>query len=69
LQEISQRVDGQTPVYKVLGEEGPDHDKVFTLGVFVGETLMGRGVGPSKQVAQQQAARQAIARYRAVNSE
>ena len=69
LQEISQRVDGQTPVYKVLGEEGPDHDKVFTLGVFVGETLMGRGVGPSKQVAQQQAARQAIARYRAANSE
>ena len=69
LQEISQRVDGQTPVYKVLGEEGPDHDKVFTLGVFVGETLMGRGTGPSKQIAQQQAARQAIARYRAANSE
>ncbi|QHU93124.1 hypothetical protein GWK77_03015 [Candidatus Saccharibacteria bacterium oral taxon 488] len=37
--------------------------------MFVGETLMGRGVGPSKQVAQQQAARQAIARYRAANSE
>ena len=69
LQEISQRVDGQTPVYKVLSEEGPDHDKVFTLGVFVGETMMGRGTGPSKQVAQQQAARQAIARYRAANSE
>ena len=69
LQEISQRVDNQTPVYKVLGEEGPDHDKIFTLGVFVGETMMGRGVGPSKQVAQQQAARQAIARYRAANSE
>ena len=69
LQEISQRVDGQTPVYKVLGEEGPDHDKVFTLGVFVGETLMGRGTGPSKQIAQQQAARQAIARYQAVGSE
>lgn len=63
LQEISQRVDGQTPVYKVLGEEGPDHDKVFTLGVFVGDKLMGRGAGPSKQVAQQAAARQAISRY------
>ena len=69
LQEISQRVDGQTPVYKVLGEEGPDHDKVFTLGVFVGETLMGHGTGPSKQIAQQQAARQAIARYQAAESE
>lgn len=68
LQEISQRVDGQTPVYKVLGEEGPDHDKVFMLGVFVGETMMGRGVGPSKQTAQQEAARQAIARYKAQGS-
>lgn len=65
LQEISQRVDGQTPVYKVLSEEGPDHDKVFTLGVFVGDTLMGRGTGPSKQVAQQEAARRAIATYQA----
>ena len=64
LQEISQRVDSQTPIYKVLGEEGPDHDKIFTLGVFVGETLMGRGTGPSKQVAQQQAARAAIAKYK-----
>ena len=64
LQEISQRVDNQTPVYKVLGEEGPDHDKIFMLGVFIGETLMGRGTGPSKQVAQQQAARAAIAKYK-----
>ena len=64
LQEISQRVDNQTPVYKVLDEEGPDHDKIFTLGVFVGETMMGRGVGPSKQVAQQQAARAAIDKYK-----
>lgn len=64
LQEISQRVDSQTPVYKVLCEEGPDHDKVFTLGVFVGEKMMGRGTGPSKQMAQQQAARAAIAKYK-----
>lgn len=64
LQEISQRVDSQTPVYKVLSEEGPDHDKVFTLGVFVGEKMMGRGTGPSKQVAQQQAARAAINKYK-----
>lgn len=63
LQEISQRIDNQTPVYKVLCEEGPDHDKVFTLGVFVGEKMMGRGTGPSKQVAQQQAARAAIDKY------
>ena len=64
LQEISQRVDNQTPIYKVLSEEGPDHDKVFTLGVFVGDNMIGRGIGPSKQVAQQQAARAAIAKYK-----
>ena len=64
MQEVSQRVDNKTPVYKVLSEEGPDHDKVFTLGVFVGDNMMGRGIGPSKQVAQQQAARAAIAKYK-----
>ena len=66
LQEVSQRVDGLTPVYKVLTEEGPDHDKVFTLGVYVGNTLMGRGTGPSKQVAQQAAARAALEQYQTV---
>ena len=65
LQEVSQRVDGHTPVYKVLEEVGPDHDKVFTLGVFVGDTLMGKGSGPSKQNAQQAAARAALDKYKA----
>ena len=51
LQEVSQRIDGFTPQYRVLEEVGPDHDKVFTLAVFVGEKLMGKGVGPSKQAA------------------
>lgn len=63
LQEVSQRVDGKTPVYKVLEETGPDHDKIFTLGAFVGNILMGKGVGPSKQAAQQEAARAALKAY------
>ena len=63
LQEVSQRVDGATPLYKVLVEEGPDHDKVFTLGVYVGSKLMGKGSGHSKQVAQQDAARAALKKY------
>ncbi|HEU5121495.1 MAG TPA: ribonuclease III [Candidatus Saccharimonadales bacterium] len=63
LQEVSQRIDGHTPQYKVLEEVGPDHDKVFTLGVFVGDTLMGKGMGPSKQFAQQEAARAALKTY------
>jgi len=63
LQEVSQRVDGHTPAYKVLSEEGPDHDKVFTLGVFVGDKLMGKGTGSSKQNAQQEAAKAALLAY------
>jgi ribonuclease-3 len=63
LQEVSQRIDNQTPLYRVLEEVGPDHDKIFTLGVFVGDKLMGQGTGPSKQAAQQEAARAAIKNY------
>ncbi len=63
LQEVSQRVDSHTPVYRVLEEIGPDHDKVFTLGVYVGDKLMGKGTGPSKQNAQQEAAKAALAAY------
>ena len=63
LQEIAQSVDGATPQYKVLSEEGPDHEKVFTVGVFVGPELKGKGTGPSKQAAQQQAAELALAAY------
>lgn len=63
LQEVAQSVDGQTPVYKVLEEIGPDHDKVFTLGVFVAGSLKGKGSGPSKQVAQQEAAKSALTKY------
>ena len=63
LQEVSQRMDNQTPQYRVIEEVGPDHDKIFTLGVYVGDKLMGTGQGPSKQVAQQQAAQAALEAY------
>ena len=63
LQEVSQRVDGATPQYRVIEEIGPDHDKVFTLGVYVDGKLMGKGEGHSKQQAQQHAARTALAKY------
>lgn len=64
LQEISQAKDGFTPVYRVIKEDGPDHEKTFTLGVFVGDKKMGEGEGPSKQIAQQEAAREAIRKYK-----
>jgi len=60
LQEIVQSKDGFTPVYKVLSEEGPDHEKEFTVGVFVNNKQVGEGVGPSKQIGQQKAAEAAL---------
>ncbi len=64
LQELAQSVDGHTPLYKVLGEEGPDHEKLFEIGVFVGGKLRGRGKGHSKQTGQQQAAEKALDYYK-----
>lgn len=63
LQEVSQSIDGMTPQYRVIEEIGPDHEKVFTLGVYVGNELMGTGTGHSKQIAQQQAATAALEAY------
>ncbi|HUB93718.1 MAG TPA: ribonuclease III [Verrucomicrobiae bacterium] len=63
LQEVVQSQGEATPQYRVLSEEGPDHDKVFTVGVFVDEQLKGKGQGPSKQAAQVAAATDALKHY------
>lgn len=63
LQELVQSKEGHTPVYKVLDEEGPDHDKVFTVGVYVNGKLKGQGQGPSKQSGQVSAAENALKEY------
>ncbi len=63
LQELAQSRDGHTPLYKVLSEEGPDHDKIFRVGVFVGGELKGEGEGSSKQAGQQKAAEAALEQY------
>ncbi len=59
-QSKAQEVLSQTPMYKTLSESGPDHDKYFTVGVFVGDEKMGVGEGKSKQDAEQEAARDAL---------
>lgn len=59
-QEQAQEKVGVTPVYEVLEEWGPDHDKHFQVGVFLNEDLVAKGDGSSKQAAQQQAARNAL---------
>lgn len=63
LQELVQNQDGFTPQYKVIEEVGPDHDKVFTVGVYVDGKLKGKGEGPSKQAGQQKAAEAALLAY------
>ncbi len=63
VQELAQRIDGITPVYKTLREDGPDHDKSFTVGMYVGESLKGVGMGHSKQEAQTMAAREGVKVY------
>lgn len=63
LQEVAQSQDGHTPVYKVLNEEGPDHEKTFTVGVFINGTLVAQGAGPSKQAGQVEAAEKALENY------
>ncbi len=69
LQEMSQSIEGYTPVYKVVDEDGPDHDKIFTVGVYVNNISRGQGQGPSKQAAQQQAASEALAYYKSLNTD
>ncbi len=64
-QELAQDQFGLTPSYRVVGESGPDHDKVFTIGVYVGDRLFGKGSGSSKQAGQQVAAAAALAKLTA----
>lgn len=60
LQERLQEAKGITPNYRVLSEQGPDHDKTFAVGVFMGKEMIGKGEGSSKQQAQEEAARNAL---------
>ncbi len=59
-QEKAQEKEGQTPMYKSLKEDGPDHDKEFTIGVYLNDILIAEGLGKSKQEAEQEAARKAL---------
>ncbi len=59
-QEVAQEKRGITPNYETLSEVGPDHAKLFTVGVFIGSEEIARGEGQSKQEAEQSAAEAAL---------
>jgi ribonuclease III len=60
LQEISQRLFREPPVYRVVSETGPDHEKVFVTEIAVGGKVLGKGEGKSKKQSEQHAARKAL---------
>jgi ribonuclease-3 len=60
LQETIQELHKVSPIYKIISEEGPDHAKLYTVGVYLNETLLAEGVGKSKQEAEKQAAAAAL---------
>ena len=59
-QERAQEMTGFTPSYRTMKEAGPDHNKSFTLGVFLGDVQVALGTGLSKQEAEQKAAEKAL---------
>ena len=60
LQELVQQKKNQTLCYRLVGESGPDHDKVFTAQVLLNDRVVGEGTGSSKKRAEQDAARAAL---------
>jgi ribonuclease-3 len=60
LQQLAQSRWHETPSYRTVGEEGPDHAKVFTIEVTVAGRIVGHGQGRSKKEAESEAAQQAV---------
>jgi ribonuclease-3 len=60
IQEMAQKLVSMTPSYETLEQTGPDHAKEFLVGVYFGKTLIAQGRGPSKQLAEEQAAQAAL---------
>src|SRR5579884_3608329 len=59
-QELAQASDGITPSYRLLSQEGPSHNREFTVEVLLGEQVAGTGHGRNKQAAEQEAAHNAL---------
>jgi len=59
-QEMAQEHASVTPTYELMNQEGPDHDRLFTIGVYLRREKIAEGSGRSKQEAEQAAAEKAI---------
>ncbi len=59
-QEKAQEIMNTPPEYKLIYDEGPDHNKTFTMGVYLGAEFVAQGKGASKQAAEQEAAKEAL---------
>lgn len=59
-QELAQAHDGITPSYRLVSQEGPSHNREFTVEVLLGTEVAGRGQGRNKQGAEQEAAHVAL---------
>ncbi|MFC1925478.1 ribonuclease III [Chloroflexota bacterium] len=60
LQELAQARKQGRPLYHLVNTEGPDHDRRFTVEVWIGVEVLGRGYGKSKQLAEKEAAKEAL---------
>ena len=69
LQEISQMLFHEPPIYRLIAEKGPDHEKFFVTEIFVGGKILGQGEGRSKKQSEQQAAKQALGALQNGNGE
>ncbi len=66
LQEVAQRTPDNKIIYEVVGQTGPDHDKIFKVSVSMNDRELGIGVGKSKKEAEQQAAKIALSELQAI---
>ena len=62
LQEYVQDHYRQPPIYRIIDEAGPDHARIFTAEVLIGDAVLGSGTGESKRSAEQAAATMALER-------
>ncbi len=60
LQEYFQAKSPKLPDYILMKEEGPDHQRIFTVNVYMNDKLLGQGIGKTKKEAEQSAAKKAL---------